>query len=104
MFPSGWGLWDLYRRNSIYQDDGRAKAADNQAWNQMEILAIGPRIQLAVNGKQVVDWTDTQPQLCSPDPSACNWHSNKVPQEVRWRGLRLSENPEDRLITVQDSK
>jgi hypothetical protein len=27
-------------------------------------------------------------------------HSNKVAQEIRFRGLILSENPEDRLITV----
>jgi len=25
MFPSNWGYWDLYRRNSIYRDNGNAK-------------------------------------------------------------------------------
>ncbi|MDG2384822.1 MAG: DUF1080 domain-containing protein [Pirellulaceae bacterium] len=102
MFPSGWGFWDLYRRNSIYQDDGRAKAADNQGWNQMEILAIGPRIRLAVNGQEVADWTDPQPAMCQPGPIGLQLHSNKISQEVRWRGLRLSENPEERLITIKD--
>ena len=101
MFPSGWGFYDLYRRNSIYRDDGRAKKADNQGWNQMEILAIGSRIRLAVNGQEVADWTDPKPELCEAGPIGLQLHSNKVPQEVRFRGLMLSENPEDQLITVK---
>lgn len=102
MFPSGWGFYDLYRRNSIYRDDGRAKKADNKGdWNRMEILAIGHRIQLAVNGKEVADWEDPKPELCGAGPIGLQLHSNKVPQEVHFRGLILSENPEDRLITVK---
>ncbi len=101
MFPSGWGFWDLYRRNSIYKDDGRAKKADKKGdWNQMEILAIGSRIRLAVNGQEVADWTDPKPELCVAGPIGLQLHSNKVPQEIQFRGLRLSEEPEDRLITL----
>jgi hypothetical protein len=100
MFPSGWGFYDLFRRNSIYRDDGRAKKADNGDWNRMEILAIGNRIRLAVNGQLVADWSDPKPELCEAGPIGLQLHSNKVPQEVRFRGLILSENPEDRLITV----
>ena len=47
-----------HRRNSIYRDTGLAKKADNGGWNQMEILAIGNHIRLAVNGKLVADWKD----------------------------------------------
>ena len=101
MFPSGWGYYDLFRRNSIYRDDGRAKAADNKDWNKMEILAIAPRIRLTVNGQLVADWTDPQPELCESGPIGLQLHSNKVPQEVRFRGLMLSEDPEDRMITVE---
>lgn len=103
MFPTHWGFWDLYRRNSIYQDDGRAKKADNVGgWNKMEILAIQPRIRLAVNGKLVADWTDPKPELCGEGPLGLQLHSNSVPQEVHFRGLILAENPEDRLITVKE--
>ncbi len=102
MFPSNWGFWDLYRRNSIYKDDGRAKKADRVGdWNQMEILAIGHRIRLAVNGQLVADWSDPMPELCAAGPIGLQLHSNKVPQEVHFKGLILSENPEDRMITVQ---
>jgi hypothetical protein len=100
MFPAGWGFYDLFRRNSIYKDDGRAKKADNGDWNRMEILAIGHRIRLAVNGQEVADWSDDKPELCESGPIGLQLHSNKVPQEVRFRGLILSENPEDRLITL----
>jgi len=101
MFPSNWGYWDLYRRNSIYQDDGRAKKADNKDWNKMEILAIGHRIRLAVNGQLVADWEDPKPELCEAGPIGLQHHSNSVAQEIRFRGLILSENPEDKMITVE---
>ncbi|MCA9175467.1 MAG: DUF1080 domain-containing protein [Planctomycetales bacterium] len=101
MFPANWGFWDLYRRNSIYKDDGRAKQADHVGdWNRMEILAIDSRIRLAVNGVEVADWTDPKPELCQPGPIGLQLHSNRVAQEVHFRGLVLSENPEPRLITV----
>jgi len=101
MFPAGWGFYDLFRRNSIYQDDGRAKKADNGGWNKMEILAVGNRIQLAVNGQLVADWSDPKPELCEAGPIGLQLHSNSVPQEVQFRGLILSENPKEELITVE---
>lgn len=102
MFPSGWGLYDLYRRNGISGDQqGRAKKAGKQHdWNQMEILAIGSRIRFAVNGQEVLDWTDPKPELCESGPIGLQLHSNKVPQEVRFRGLRLVEDPQDVLVTA----
>ncbi|MCE9632377.1 MAG: DUF1080 domain-containing protein [Planctomycetia bacterium] len=103
MFPSGWGLYDLYRRNGISGDQGgRAKAAGKQHdWNQLEILAIGSRIRMAVNGKAVLDWTDPKPELCEAGPIGLQLHSNKVPQEVRFRGLVLVEDPQDVLVTAE---
>lgn len=102
MFPEHWGYWDLFRRNWIYQDDGRAKAADNVGgWNKMEILAIGDRIRLAVNGKLAADWTDPKPELCGEGPIGLQLHSNTVPQEIHFRGLILSEDPIDEMITVE---
>ena len=103
MFPSGWGLWDLYRRNRLNGDDGgKARSAGRQHdWNQMEILAIGSRIRLAVNGRAVLDWTDPKPELCESGPIGLQLHANpKVPQEVRFRGLVLVEDPEDVLVTA----
>jgi hypothetical protein len=102
MFPSGWGFYDLYRRNSIYQDtEGKAKKAGKQHdWNQMEILAIGDRIRHVVNGQLIADWTDPKPELCESGPLGLQLHSNKVAQEIRFRGLILTEDPQDQLVTV----
>ncbi len=102
MYPSGYGFWDLYRRNGIYQDkDGAAKKVGRQHdWNQMEILAIGSRIQFVLNGHAVADWTDSQPELCVTGPIGLQLHSNKVAQELRFKGLILTENPDDTLVTV----
>lgn len=104
MYPSGYGFYDLYRRNSIYQDkDGVAKKAGKQHdWNRMEILAIGNRIRHAINGKAVADWSDPKPELCQAGQIGLQLHSNTVPQEVHFRGLILTENPEDKLVTVSE--
>lgn len=103
MFPSNYGFYDLYRRNSIYRDNGVAKKAGQQHdWNRMEILAIGNRIRHVVNGKLVADWSDPKPELCEAGPIGLQLHSNKVPQEVRFRGLVLTEDPADTLVTVAE--
>ena len=102
MFPSNWGFWDLYRRNAIYRDDGRARNSDNGGWNRMEILAIGARIRLVNNGQLVADWTDPKPELCGEGPLGLQLHSNRVPQEIHFRGLILSQNPQKEMITLKD--
>jgi len=106
MFPSGWGLYDLYRRNGISLPAETIKkereAGKQHEWNDMEILAQGNRIRLAVNGKAVLDWRDPQPDLVSEGPIALQLHSNNVAQEIHFKGLVLTTFPaEDKLITVK---
>lgn len=104
MYPSAYGFYDLYGRNSIFTDKlGVAKSAGKQHdWNRMEILATGSRIRHVINGRLVADWTDSQPETCQPGPIGLQLHSNTVPQEVRFRGLILTENPKDQLVTVEN--
>jgi 3-keto-disaccharide hydrolase len=107
MFPSGWGLFDLYRRMGAINPsqalrDPAIKAGKQHDWNDMEILAQGNRIRLAVNGKQVLDWRDPQPEMIAEGPIALQLHSNNVPQEIHFKGLVLTTFPEeDKLITVK---
>jgi hypothetical protein len=106
MFPSGWGLYDLYRRmgtiNLPKEEREKAiKAGKQHDWNDMEILAQGNRIRLVVNGKLVVDWRDPQPDLVQEGPIGLQLHSNKVPQEVHFKGLVLTTFPEDKLVTLK---
>jgi hypothetical protein len=106
MFPSDYGFYDLYGRNMIYRDkDHVAKRAGKQHdWNQMEILAIGDRIRFVINGTLAADWTDPKPELCQAGPIGLQLHQNKVPQEVQFRGLILTTDPEDRVITASSAK
>jgi len=104
MFPSNYGYWDLYRRNGIYRDTEQVakKAGKQHDWNRMEILAIGNRIRHVINGKLVADWSDPKPELCEAGPIGLQLHSNRVPQEVHFRGLILTEDPQDKLVTVDE--
>ena len=101
MFPSGWGLYDLYGRTGLDVDTKPAKRAGKQHdWNDLEILAQGNRIRLVVNGQQVMDWHDPQPELIKEGPVGLQLHSNSEPQEVHFKGLVLTTFPEDKLLTV----
>jgi hypothetical protein len=103
MFPSGWGMYDLYRRNGLPVDGGPAKKVGKQHdWNDMEILCQGNRVRFAVNGVQVVDWYDPKPEFVKEGPIGLQLHSNNVPQEIHFKGLELTTFPtEDKLITVK---
>ena len=103
MFPSGWGMYDLYRRNSLPVDAKPAKAVGKQHdWNDLEILATKNRVRVGVNGSAVVDFTDPNPELVAEGPIGLQLHSNTVPQEVHFKDLKLEVSPkEDKLLTVK---
>ena len=103
MFPSGWGLFDLYGRRLLPVNPAPAKRVGKQHdWNNLEILALGSRVQVAVNGAKVVNWTDPEPDRIKAGPIGLQLHSNKVPQEVRFTDLVVETFPrEHRLITVK---
>ncbi len=103
MFPSGWGMYDLYRRNGLPVDGGPGKKVNKQHdWNDIEILAQGNRVRVAANGVAIVDWRDPQPELVSAGPIGLQLHSNNDAQEVQFKGLKIETFPrEDKLITVK---
>jgi hypothetical protein len=105
MFPSDWGLFDLYRRGGGINPPADVRAVEKKAgkqheWNDMEILAQGNRIRLAVNGKAVLDWRDPEPKLINEGPIALQLHSDTV-TEIHFKGLVLTTFPEDKLTTVK---
>jgi len=103
MFPSGWGMYDLFGRNLLKVDAGPAKKVGKQHdWNDIEILARGNHVRVAVNGHDVVDWKDPEPKRIKEGPIGLQLHSNNVPQEIHFKGLELTTFPEeDKLITVK---
>jgi hypothetical protein len=96
-------MYDLYGRKGLNVDAAPAKKAGKQHdWNDLEILAQGNRVRVAVNGSQVVDWRDPEPDRILEGPIGLQLHSNKVPQEVHFKNLVLETFPkEDRLVTVK---
>ncbi len=104
MFPSDYGMFDLFGRNGLGVDGGPAKKVGKQHdWNDIEILSQGNRVRVAVNGTAVVDWRDPEPDRIKEGPIGLQLHQNDKPQEVQFKGLELTTFPEeDRLITVKD--
>src|SRR5262249_36609357 len=103
MFPSNWGMHDLFGRNNLGPQGvvGNVGAAPEPAkkvgkqhdWNDLEILAQGNRVRVAVNGHAVIDWRDPEPKRIKPAPIGLQLHSNKVPQEVHFKDLVLETFP-----------
>ncbi|MEO2018108.1 MAG: family 16 glycoside hydrolase [Fuerstiella sp.] len=100
MFSHDWGIWDAYRRNRVVDRGPGPKVEKKGQWNLIEILVIGNRIRFAANGTQIFDFTD-QPEMLQTSPIGLQLHSNGKPQEHQFRGLILTENPEDRLVTTK---
>ena len=103
MFPSGYGMYDLFGRNGLPVDGKPAQKVGKQHdWNDIEILAQGNRVRVAVNGTAVVDWRDPEPDRIKAGPIGLQLHSNSVPQELHFKGLALETFPkEDKLQTVK---
>ena len=102
MFCNDWGIWDANRRDRIYP--AGAGRVDHPAekvggWNKIEILVLGNRIRMVLNGKMAMDFTD-KPEMLLESPIGLQLHSNTRPQEWRFRGLVLGENPKNTLLTV----
>ncbi len=105
MFPSGYGFYDLYGRNGIHANAAAAKKVGKQHdWNHIEILAQGNRIRFVLNGELISDWREPMPERIKAGPIGLQLHSNKVPQEVQFKNLKLETFPEDKLTTLRGDK
>lgn len=100
--PSPWGIWDLYGRSGLV--DGAKTPAyqvgKEKDWNQIEILAIGNRVRVAVNGTLCIDFVDPEPWRLVRGPIGLQLHSGG-PAEIQFKDLRISADPEDRMLTVR---
>ncbi len=100
MFPSGWGLYDLYGRAGLKVDNKPVlKVSKQHDWNDIEIFAQGNRIRVVANGVLVVDWRDAEPDRIEEGPIGLQLHSNRAPQEVQFKGLVLESFPDDKRLT-----
>lgn len=100
MFCHDWGIWDAYRRNRTVDRGPGPEVEKKGNWNLIEILVIGDRIRFVANGTEVFDFTD-KPEMLQASAIGLQLHSNQQPQEYHFRGLVLTENPEDKLVTAR---
>ncbi len=103
MFCRDWGIWDAHRRNRVFPAQHRGVYLPDVErvgdWNQIEILVRGNRIQMAANGKAVMDFTDAEDML-QPSPIGLQLHGNAHPQEFQFRKLVIVENPTDVMASI----
>ena len=95
----GKGWW-----GSLYHEHGRKILAKNkdlagayinhEDWNQYEILAIGPRIWLSLNGKITVAINDLQGERSGQ--ISLQIHGG-MPQRVEYKGLILKVKPQIKI-------
>jgi hypothetical protein len=103
MFCHDWGIWDAHRRNRV-APVGRGNELEKKGqWNQIEILVRGDRIRFAANGEEVFDFTD-KPEMLQACQLGLQLHSNGQPQEYHFRSLLLTEDPDDKLVTIKAKK
>ena len=99
MFPSGWGMYDLYGRNGLPVDGGPAKKVGKQHdWNDLDIIAQGNRVRLIANGVLVVDWRDPEPDRIKEAPIGLQLHSNNVPQEMQFKDIVITTFPDTKDV------
>ncbi|MGB7347587.1 MAG: DUF1080 domain-containing protein [Pirellulaceae bacterium] len=87
-----WGaLYDESRRRVFLSHDPEASdAATKAGWNKIRILCQGPRIQIFVNDKQTVDYTETEKDIPLTGIIGLQIHSG-APAEAWYRNVRIVE-------------
>jgi hypothetical protein len=91
-----WGsLYDESRRRRVLaKADPKVveKVLKRGDWNEYEIRCEGPRIRLAINGRQTVDYTEEDPKIPLHGIIALQIHGGP-PSEAWYRNVRIRELP-----------
>ena len=102
-----WGYYEVNGRKRVapagQKGNFRFPGEKVGDWNRIEILVKGDRVRYAANGQMVTDVTE-KAGILKASPIGLQLHANKDRQEWHFRGLILAENPQDRLLTVNDAK
>lgn len=89
-----WGkLYDEARRNKVLaapRPEDLAAALKPGDWNEYEILAVGSKITLRLNGKTMVEYTEQDESIPRSGIIAVQIHSGG-PMEVQFRDIRIRD-------------
>jgi hypothetical protein len=83
-------LYDESRRNRFVAAAKVKDAEKRGEWNRYEVRCEGARIQLFVNGKQTVDYTETDSAIPQTGKIALQVHGN-AKQECHFRNITIEE-------------
>ena len=86
-----WGcLYDEHRRRKVLAQapPKLAKVLKKSGWNSYHIRAVGPRVTLAINGLQTVDYREPDPEISRDGIIALQIHSGPAMQ-IDFRNIRL---------------
>ena len=117
-----WGLFELMRRNWLtgsvsgnWCPTKRARAsveiakvasaASEDGWHQIEVLVYENTIRVGLNGFQIVDYVDPDPDLLEKGSIGLQLHwlseNDERSQRVRFRGLIVVDDPMSKeLVTT----
>ena len=95
MLPS-WGQERIHYISSRQAAILARKKKKKEDWNTYEVLAVGHKIQTAINGRKCVDLDDPKGDLTGH--IAVQVHAGG-PTEVRYKDFQLELNPEPKLKT-----
>lgn len=96
-FPPGRPVWgSLYdesrRRKMLAEPDPEMvkKTVSRDDWNKLRVICKGSRIQIFLNGKQTVDYTETDVEIPRHGVIGLQIHSGK-PSEAWYRNIRIRQ-------------
>lgn len=77
-------------------------AYKNDQWNEYRVLAVGPRIQIWINGREVEDLTDEASSRCGFIGLQVHGVGDRGPFEVRWRNIKIKDLAPEKSAKAQD--
>ena len=106
MFPSGWGMYDLFGRNGAIAGRRRSQRPRRSASSTTGTTwRSSPRATASASrstARPSSTGATRSPSCIKEGPIGLQLHSNNVPQEIHFKGLVLTTFPEeDKLITVK---
>jgi len=87
------GLYDESRRRKFLAttDPELAKRIVKEGdWNEVRVICRGPRIQIFINGKRTVDYTETDQDIRDYGVIGLQMHSG-LPSEAWYRNIRVRQ-------------
>lgn len=99
---SGYIYGEATGRGWVSPNQDIKDAYKNDQWNEYRVLAVGPRIQTWINGRQVEDLSDESWSRCGFIGLQVHGVGDRGPFEVRWRNIKIKDLAPEKSKECQD--